>query len=81
MIGESMDILDVTAMESVCPQTVAGWLWYCDEHDTHGNADSEEEAEHCADAHSEYMLMINGAEDAIGCRTVVWYRTPHERTQ
>lgn len=26
--------LDLSAMETVCPQTVSGWLWYCDEHDS-----------------------------------------------
>lgn len=37
-----------------CGSTVAGWLWYCDEHDTHGNADSEEEAWVVGGAHSDY---------------------------
>ena len=31
-------ILDLVASESVCPDTAAGWLWYSDEHDSHGNA-------------------------------------------
>jgi cation transport regulator ChaB len=35
--------------------TVAGWYWYCDACDTHGNADGEEEAWHVAWAHEEYQ--------------------------
>lgn len=34
-----------TLRVTCCASTVAGWLWYCDDHDTHGNADSEHEAE------------------------------------
>jgi hypothetical protein len=34
--------------------TVAGWYWYCDVHDTHGNADSKDEALHMAQAHSDW---------------------------
>jgi hypothetical protein len=48
--------LDLSAMESVCSATTNGWLWYCDECDTHGNADSQEEAEHMADAHVGFWL-------------------------
>jgi hypothetical protein len=29
---------------------------YCHEHDTHGNADSEEEAQLCAEAHREFWM-------------------------
>lgn len=35
--------------------TVAGWYWYCDVHDTHGNADSKAEAEFVSDAHRVYF--------------------------
>lgn len=35
--------------------TQAGWFWYCDVHDTHGNADSKEEARFIADAHKDFM--------------------------
>jgi hypothetical protein len=62
-------------MESVCSDTAAGWLWYCDEHNTHGNADSEDEAEHMADAHVEFMVY----EGEEPCDVLVWQRTPHER--
>jgi hypothetical protein len=37
-----------------CESTIAGWVWYCDEHMTHGNADSAGEAEHIANAHSNW---------------------------
>jgi hypothetical protein len=67
--------LDMTSMEGTCPQTVAGWLWYCDEHDTHGNADSEDEAEHVAAAHVEFI--VDAGEEP--CDVLVWQRTPHER--
>jgi len=35
--------------------TVAGWYWYCDACDTHGNADGEEEAWYVGWAHEEYQ--------------------------
>jgi hypothetical protein len=38
--------------------TRAGWLWYCDEHDTHGNADSEDEANFMGRAHAYYHSEI-----------------------
>jgi hypothetical protein len=63
-------------MTFVCSSTVAGWLWYCDIHDTHGNADSEEEAEVYADAHREHFA---DQQDDEPCDVVVWLRTPHER--
>lgn len=43
------------ATSDLCPGTVNGFLWYCDEHDTHGNADSLEEAEALGDAHGNLM--------------------------
>jgi hypothetical protein len=54
----------------ICHETVNGWLWYCDEHDTHGNADSMAEAEHMADAHSEFW------EDQTTCVVAIWERRP-----
>ena len=66
------------AMTEVCPETQQGWLWYCHEHDTHGNADFEEEARMCAEAHSEFWMMQ--AEDDEPCDVWVWLRTRHERT-
>ena len=38
----------------VC-DTVHGWIWYCDQHDTHGNSDSEAEAAYMLDAHAEFF--------------------------
>jgi hypothetical protein len=46
----------IALLERTCPETVAGWLWYCDEHNTHGNADSEDEAAAMVDAHIRYFL-------------------------
>lgn len=42
-----------------CESTMAGWIWYCDEHQTHGNADSSDEAEHMIDAHEEFFTYAN----------------------
>jgi hypothetical protein len=70
--------LDLSAMESVCSATTNGWLWYCDECDTHGNADSQEEAEHMADAHVDFWLPDDG-DHADPCEVIVWRRTSHER--
>ncbi len=72
--------LFLSAAEGVCRDTDAGWLWYCDEHDTHGNAGSEEEAEVVADAHADYWSSVQDDEDDR-CRVMVWQRTPHERAQ
>jgi hypothetical protein len=70
--------LDLSAMESVCSATTNGWLWYCDECDTHGNADSQEEAEHMADAHVGFWLP-DDEDDIDACEVIVWRRTEHER--
>ena len=66
------------ATEGVCSDTVNGWLWYCDEHDTHGNADSEGEARRIGFAHVDYFV---DEHDADPCEIIVWYRTEHERTE
>lgn len=70
--------LNVSAMAGVCADTTSGWLYYCDEHDTHGNADSEEEALHMADAHVDFFDSEEDGGDEP-CQVVVWQRTPHER--
>jgi hypothetical protein len=72
--------LDLSAMEGVCSETTNGWLYYCDEHDTHGNAGSQDEAEHMADAHVEFLLS-DDEPDAEPCEVIVWQRTPHERAR
>ena len=65
------------AQKHVCPQTIRGWLWYCNEHDTHGIAGSEDEACSLAAVHAAYF-----ADDEVGevCQLAVWARTapvPH----
>lgn len=65
--------LDDLAAASVCSDTVNGWLWYCDEHDTHGNADSEDEAGYMAHAHSDYHLDPQDG-DGDPCDVIVWPR-------
>ena len=59
------------AQKHVCPQTVGGWLWYCNEHNTHGNAGSDDEARSLAAAHAVYF-----AHDEVGeiCQLSVWAR-------
>jgi len=64
-------------MTYICSSTQAGWLWYCDEHDTHGNADTREEAETYASAHRDYFA---DEQDGEPCPVIVWLRTPHERS-
>ena len=68
-------VLHVEAMGAVCRDTVEAWLWYCDFHDSHGNADTEEEANEVAYAHKLHHL-----DDEDECDIIVWYRQPHERT-
>ena len=70
--------VDNSAAENVCSDTTAGWLWYCDEHDTHGNADTEEEAQLLAGTH-ELFWEAQQDEDEDPCPILVWRRTPHER--
>lgn len=48
-----------------CDSTINGWLWYCDVHDTHGNADSEDEAQFIAESHEMHKVMVDGDKD--GC--------------
>lgn len=61
------------AKKHVCPQTIGGWLWYCNEHNTHGNADSEDEARSLATAHAAHFA----GDDEVGeiCQLAVWTRT------
>lgn len=66
----------VVTMASACPSTHNGWLWYCDVHDTHGTANSQNEAEHVAEAHRAHHES-GGFEH--GCHIVIWLRTEHER--
>jgi hypothetical protein len=40
---------------AMCKSTIGGWIWYCDSCDTHGNANSSDEAEHMAEAHALYF--------------------------
>jgi hypothetical protein len=56
------------------------WIWYCDEHDTHGNADTEHEAVYMGCAHSNYWRWISepvgdpedlDPKDLEGCEFVV----------
>jgi hypothetical protein len=56
-VSDEISGLDVSIAlgDGPCRDTVGGWLWYCDEHDTHGNADSYEEAEVVSAAHSEVV--------------------------
>ena len=75
-------VLHVSGQEDLCSDTVAGWIWYCDVHDTHGNADSRAEAKHVAHAHRQFhaeAAQAANADDDEGCDIVVWMRTEHER--
>jgi hypothetical protein len=45
------------------PCTVNGWYWYCDVHDTHGNADSEAESWFVAAAHNEWHYVNENEPD------------------
>lgn len=69
--GQPATLID-WARGHVCPQTIGGWLWYCEEHDSHGNADSEDEAQALANAHAAHH-----ADREVGetCQIVVWTRS------
>jgi len=67
------------AQKHICPQIIGGWLWYCAEHDTHGNATDEDEARTVAAAHAAYF-----SDDEVGevCQMSLWARTrPGPRTK
>jgi hypothetical protein len=49
--------------------TTSGWYWYCDVHDTHGNADTQDEAEAISEAHQEYHDLMD--DDFDGCDLTV----------
>ena len=68
---ESVSVPDVKPMiEPVMGCTTGGWVWYCDEHDTHGNADIEDEAVFMADMHVMFWDEHSVAP-ADDCETVV----------
>jgi hypothetical protein len=50
--------------------TQAGWLWFCDVHDTHGNADSQDEAHYVSASHEEFYMLRDG-EDFEGCEFAI----------
>ena len=72
-------VLHMSVQEDLCSDTVAGWIWYCDVHDTHGNADSRAEAKHVAHAHRLFHAEATEDDDDEGCDIVVWMRAEHER--
>src|SRR3954447_3082774 len=72
--GEEMDSLLTSA--DYCG--LSGWYWYCKEHDTHGLADSEDEARFVMDAHIEYHELHDGRPCPDGDTEVVFYRTEIE---
>ena len=46
-----------------CKGTARGFVWDGDLHDTHGNADSRQEAEYVAAAHANYFEEIDPLDD------------------
>lgn len=66
--------VDVDEMAHVCEGTWQGWVWYCDVHDTHGNADHQEEATVVARAHADFWARPGG--DLEPCKILVWFRSP-----
>ena len=46
-----------------CASTVGGWIWYCDGCDTHGNADSSNEAKYMSEQHAKYHSWLSDDED------------------
>lgn len=71
---EMNEAADALMIAEVCKDTASGWLWHCDEHDTHGNADSREEAEWLADAHVAFHDDLEGSSDRNPCPIIVWSR-------
>ena len=59
-----MTIKDLMFSNDICKSTVHGWIWYCDECQTHGNADSADEADHMGEAHYDFMLIAQNSLDS-----------------
>ena len=52
--------------KNTCTNTINGWVWYCDACDTHGNANSSDEAEFMAERHARYFSWLDdGAETSV----------------
>ena len=49
--------------QNTCTQTVAGWIWYCDNCDTHGNADSVDEAQYMVEQHARFYSWLESEGD------------------
>lgn len=58
-------------MTGTCSETVSGWLWYCDNHDSHGIADNEAEAVAVSDAH---LLFFADSDHGDTCDLLIWKR-------
>lgn len=58
-----VDLYFVAAAAASCKSTTNGWVWYCDHHDTHGNADTQHEAEAMAEAHARYHADEDEGEE------------------
>ena len=56
-----MNIKDIIT-PATCKSTFGGWVWYCDSCDTHGNANSADEADYMAEAHAKYYSWDETAE-------------------
>jgi hypothetical protein len=68
--------LHMSASTQGWPCTISGWIWYCDIHDTHGNADFEEEAKAVAAAHEEWWSRDLEDDDDPSCDLVVTMMEP-----
>jgi hypothetical protein len=66
-----MDISDLITA-GTCQSTTGGYIWYCDECQTHGNADSGEEANYMIHAHS---YWVGFPDTCLGCSFVVNVKT------
>lgn len=68
-MGSAAEILAAITADPRTDCTVAGWHWYCDVHNSHGNADFEEEAVAVAAAHEAWQGKNEA--DGQGCDITV----------
>jgi hypothetical protein len=71
---------------AMCKSTIGGWIWYCDSCDTHGNANSSDEAEHMAEAHALYHSWDEDVEydeekDPDGENITSYMELPYEERE
>jgi hypothetical protein len=60
--------MDELNYSNFCKGIQRGWIWYCDEHQDHGTADTVNEAKFVGKAHSKWDIKQGGE----GCHIEIY---------